>query len=151
MRLATQYLQVITVQAFIVLWRAQQHPAEHEFPFVVFGYTIPPIVFDRWIILAATWSSIGFIVMLGPAIGSSADHGDFCALWRAGSGSVTDSGIDGVFGESCGITAGYIPESVLYVVPWRYSTLILIAHALGSHLSSFVNSRYVAQHVTHLP
>ncbi|VDB99557.1 unnamed protein product [Peniophora sp. CBMAI 1063] len=104
---------VITVQAFIVLWRAQessQDGSAKEFTFALLGRTLPAIMFYKWFILSTTWFAIGFIVMLGPAIGSGTDHGDFY----------------GVFGESCGITAGYLPESVVF------SSLVIIIAFLTS-------------------
>ncbi|KZV69623.1 hypothetical protein PENSPDRAFT_686253 [Peniophora sp. CONT] len=110
---------VITVQAFIVLWRAQEYSDAQEIPsFTIYGRQIPSIVFYKWFILATTWFAIGFIVMLGPAIGSSTNHGDFY----------------GVFGESCGITAGYLPESVVFS-----SLVIIIAFITSIGLFTWIS------------
>ncbi|VDC03858.1 unnamed protein product [Peniophora sp. CBMAI 1063] len=105
---------VITVQAFLTLWRAQEYADEeavlHKLSITIYGRTMPRIMFYKWFVLATVWFSIGFIVMLGPAIGSSTDHGNFY----------------GVFGESCSITAGYLPESIVF------SSLIFIVAAFTS-------------------
>ena len=73
---------MITVQAFLTLWRAQEYAEEeavlHTLSITVYGYTMPRIMFYKWFVLATVWFSIGFTVMLGPAIGSSISHGDFC-------------------------------------------------------------------------
>ena len=70
------------MQAFLTLWRAQEYAEEeavlHTLSITVYGYTMPRIMFYKWFILATTWFAIGFIVMLGPAIGSGTEHGDFC-------------------------------------------------------------------------
>ena len=70
------------MQAFLVLWRAQQSvdgvDIKAGFPYTILGYTLPSVVFYKWFVLSATWFAVGFIVMLGPAIGSGTEHGDFC-------------------------------------------------------------------------
>ncbi|KZV74251.1 hypothetical protein PENSPDRAFT_682052 [Peniophora sp. CONT] len=115
---------VITVQAFLILWRAQEYAEEeavsHKLSVTLYGHTMPRIMFYKWFVLVTVWFSIGFIVMLGPAIGSSTNHGDFY----------------GVFGESCNITAGYLPESIVF------SSLIIIIAALTS-IGLFVWMSYV--------
>lgn len=50
----------------------------------------------------------------------------------------TESLIDGVFGESCGITAGYLPESVVCVSYMPLIAVITDYTSLGSPRSLYV-------------
>ena len=70
----------------------------------------------KWPVVAFTLFIVVAIVVLGPEITSEMEKGDFCAL-SSFSMTCSDANnpLDGVAGEWCYITDGYLPERVAYV------------------------------------